>query len=422
MPGGASGLRLACYGWVDEDAGSLASANHLVLDELLRRGAAVDFFANREHVPPPSGLVRDGFRYLGVDPPRSFGSLPGGAQRVANWALAPVARRSWRRRYEPVAGAEHRQHPYDAVLSLSTPPAFTVQGVPTIAWLQGPLQTELEAVRRLRPQITRTSGRLFHAALSAYYRADGLLDRSVLRHCDRVICGSGWAKAQLVRSGCPPDRVSALPYPVDLDTFRPAPEPEEPGSPTILCLGRLDPRKRLDLLLDAFALVLEQVPNARLQIVGRPGYAPNQLSLLDRFPRRDRLTYSPAVPRGHVVELLQRATLLVQPSENENFGTAVAEALACGTSVVVGPTNGTADYLDARSHVFPEYTPSAVSAAVLAGIASGTADAEAARRSARSAATRWFSPASVVDGLLEVVEGATGAPKPGRRERNRSAR
>lgn len=404
MPPGTTGLRLACYGWVDEQAGSLASANHLVLAELLRRGVEVDFYANRRHVPAPPGLVDTGLRYQGVDPPRAAAAVP--PVRGASWVLTPALRGAWRRRYERVAGAEHERDPYDALLCLSTPPAFTIPGVPTIAWLQGPMDTELDAVRRLRDQIVRTSGRLFYAALVAYYRADSILDRSGLRRCDRVVCGSRWAQAQLARWGYPADRLSALPYPVDLDLFRPAPVVAAAGPPTLLSLGRLDPRKRLDLLLDAFALVLDAIPDARLRIVGRPGYAPHQLSLLDGFARQDRVTYCSAVPRSDVVPMLWEATVLVQPSENENFGSAVAEALACGTPVVVGPTNGTADYVDGHSRVFPDYVPEAVSAAVLEVIASARSAPGAVAASARASAERWFPSSSVVDRLIEVVEGA----------------
>jgi glycosyltransferase involved in cell wall biosynthesis len=412
-------LRLACYGWVDEQAGSLASANHLVLAELLRRGVDVDFYANRHHVPPPRGLGGTGFRYLGVDPPGALGALPPAGQRIVNWGLAPLVRRGWRRRYGALVAREHERRPYDAVLSLSTPPAFTVPGVPTVAWLQGPLQTELEAIRRLRRQIVRTSGRAFYAALTTYYRSDLVLSRSVLRDCDRVVCGSSWAEAQIARWGYPRRRISALPYPVDLDAFRPAEGGQAEGPPTLLFLGRLDPRKRLDLLLEAFALVLDDLPDARLRIVGRPGYAPRQLSVLDGFARSDRVTYSPAVPRQEVVPLLQQASALVQPSENENFGSAVAESLACGTPVVVGPTNGTADYVDGHSRVFPDYTPEAVSAAVVDTIDAVRARPEEVAASARSAAERWFSTSSVVDGLLDVVDRAVSDR---REERSRSPR
>ena len=40
--------------------------------------------------------------------------------------------------------------------------------------------------------------------------------------------------------------------------------------------------------------------------------------------------------------------VLAQPSDEENFGSSVAEAQACGLQVIVGATNGNADYLCER--------------------------------------------------------------------------
>jgi glycosyltransferase involved in cell wall biosynthesis len=180
----------------------------------------------------------------------------------------------------------------------------------------------------------------------------------------------------------------------------------DPERPLLVALGRLDPRKRLDLLLDAFAVVLEAVPGARLRIVGRPGYAPNQLSLLERFPRRDAVEYREAVPRQEVPALLREATVLVQTSENENFGSSVAEALACGTPVVVGPSNGTADYIDESSMTFGDYDPRPVADSILTVIQRRAERPGEVRASTRAAAERWFAAPAVADGLLEIIEQA----------------
>jgi glycosyltransferase involved in cell wall biosynthesis len=398
--------RLACYGWVQEQAGSVASANYLVVRELLRRGIEIDFYANREHVPPPAGL--DGaFQYLGFQPPALTRALPG-LQRIANWIVSPVVRAAWRRVYSPAAAERHRARPYGALLSLGTPPAFTIPAVPTVTWLQGPLHTELEAIRRLRKQIVRTSGRTFYLALVAYYLADRLLERRVLDSSGRVICGSKWSRQALVADGLPPERVFALPYPIDLDVFRPSERDPDLDVPLILSLGRLDPRKRLDLLLAAFTRVRAVLPTTRLLVVGRPGYAPNQLSLLERFPLRAAIDYRPVVPREEVPALLQRAAVLVQASENENFGSAVAEALACGTPVVLGRTNGTADYIDGGSRLFERYAPDSISAAIVEAIESRRVDPALASRRARAAAEASFAASAVVERLLDIVEGAVG--------------
>lgn len=402
--------RIACYGWVEEGAGSVASGNYLLLRELLERGVEVDFYAHRQHVPPPRGLQGD-LRYLGFDSPVSLERLPARTRRVSGWLLSPYVARAWRKVYEPVAQRHHRETPYDVVLSLGTPPAFAIPGVPTVTWLQGPQHTELEAIERLRNQIERVSGRAFYASLLAYYTLDGMLQRSILDTSDRVICGSEWAR-QAILSRRPGQRVHALPYPIDLDAFRPAGEVGcDWERPVILSLGRLDPRKRLDLLLDAFELVRERWPGARLRIVGRPGYAPRQLSLVERFPARASVDYEPAIPRASVPEALRRAAVLVQPSENENFGSAVAEALACGVPAVVGPRNGTAEYLDESSEVFERYMPESVARAIVAAVERRRADADAVRASARASAERWFAPEVVADRLLAVCAEAVQASR-----------
>jgi glycosyltransferase involved in cell wall biosynthesis len=173
-----------------------------------------------------------------------------------------------------------------------------------------------------------------------------------------------------------------------------------------LSLGRLDPRKRLDLLLDAFALIVEEIPEARLRIVGRPGYAPNQLSLVKNFRHRAKVEYQGAVPRHEVPALLRETSVLMQVSENEDFGTAVAEALACGVPVVLGTSNGTAEYVDDYSRVFTAHTAEQVAHATREVLGTVVDRPDCVRKSTRANAERWFSPGPVAEQLLEIVESA----------------
>jgi glycosyltransferase involved in cell wall biosynthesis len=405
----ASVKRLACYGWVEPEAGSVASADYLILRELLQRGVEIDFFANREHVPRPPGLDHDAFRYFGFTPPVIDRILP---PRIAGSFFWPLVSARWRAIFGPVAEARHRESPYDAVLSLGTWPAFTVSGVPVVTWVQGPFHTELEAIRRLRRQIWSMSGRTYYLAMVAYYATASLLRRGLLDSSSRVICGSEWARRSIAGRGIPPERVHALPYPIDLELFHPRePQPVDWGSPVLLHLGRLDPRKRLDLLLDAFAVVLRSFPRARLRIVGRPGSARNQLSLIERFPRREQVEYLPHLARPRVPELLHESAVLVQTSESENFGSSVAEALACGVPTVVGPSNGTADYIDETSEIFDAYTPASVAAAIIRVLERRRKEPHLVRHSTRAAAEHWFALSTVVDRLLTVLNGAIDETK-----------
>lgn len=404
-------MKLACYGWVERDAGSVASAGHTVVDELLRRGHRVDLFADRDHVPAPAGIDgRPGFTYVGLARPGAP-LVAGPLREPAAVALGLALRAAWNRRCTEAAAARHAVEPYDAVLALGVAPAFVVAGVPTVAWLQSPTHTELEAIRRLRPLIVRVSGRRHYTALATYYRLRSGLDRRALDNCDEVICGSAWSARALASRGVAAERLHALPYPIDLDRFRPGPPPAG-GGPVLLCVGRLDPRKRLDLLVAAFDVVAATEPAARLLVVGAPGRAPKQLSLLDTSPNRRRIEYRSAVPQATVPGLLRAADVLVQPSENENFGSAVAEALACGVPAMVGPTNGTADYLDATSAVFDSYTPEAVARAIAAVVDRRRHDPAGVARSARAGAERWFAAGAVVDRLEEVLHRAVARRVP----------
>src|SRR5262245_62117365 len=118
-------MRLACYGWVDAEGGSVASANYLVLRELFGRRVAVDLYANEDHVSRPQGLDSNLFQYIGVKPPRPYRHVSPRVQRAVNWAFDPVVRRAWKRIYDPVVAERSRRvGGYDAVLSLGTPPAF----------------------------------------------------------------------------------------------------------------------------------------------------------------------------------------------------------------------------------------------------------------------------------------------------------
>jgi glycosyltransferase involved in cell wall biosynthesis len=169
-----------------------------------------------------------------------------------------------------------------------------------------------------------------------------------------------------------------------------------------LWLGRAVPRKRLDLFLDGMRELRRRRPNVRARLVGNlrgDAFADPLVNAV-----RDDATFSVegAVARTAVPELFGEIDVLVQTSENENFGFSVAESLAAGRPVVLGPTNGTADYAGEAGFVFTRYEPSAVADALEramdAVIEQGAALSEKARREARA----HFAPDTVMDRFVAV--------------------
>ena len=125
----------------------------------------------------------------------------------------------------------------------------------------------------------------------------------------------------------------AIPYPVRLP--RPSPIPGT-GPPRVTFVGRLEPRKRPDVVLRAAPKVLAAVPEARFTFVGRDCVAPGEQPSTDWLRREAlRIGVEHAIQftlcqldRAGVEDQLERATACVFPSEWESFGYVVAEASA----------------------------------------------------------------------------------------------
>lgn len=120
---------------------------------------------------------------------------------------------------------------------------------------------------------------------------------------------------------------------VDLEAFVPDPAARA-TAPTILCAADpAEPRKRVALLAEAFALVREKHPTARLVLAPRPGAA---------APQGPGIEHRNLDTREQLVRANQEAWVHALPSFGEAFGLVLAEALACGTTVV-GPTKALTD-------------------------------------------------------------------------------
>lgn len=101
---------------------------------------------------------------------------------------------------------------------------------------------------------------------------------------------------------------------------------------TLLAVGRLDPQKAQNVLIEAFASVAKQVPNWNLRIVGEGPSRGNLTRLIHSLGMVDRIQMPGAV--ADVSSEYMRSQLFVVPSRFESFGMTTAEALAHGLPAV----------------------------------------------------------------------------------------
>lgn len=114
------------------------------------------------------------------------------------------------------------------------------------------------------------------------------------------------------------------------------------GKRIILFLSRLDRKKGLDLLLRAFADVRRQVPDVFLVIAGEGDAIYTEQLKVDarRLGIADDVLWTGFLGGEAKQAALADATIFVLPSYSENFGIAVAEAMAAGLPVVVSDQVG----------------------------------------------------------------------------------
>ncbi|HEY1687208.1 MAG TPA: glycosyltransferase [Tepidisphaeraceae bacterium] len=111
--------------------------------------------------------------------------------------------------------------------------------------------------------------------------------------------------------------------------------PQIGDCPIILFLGRLSPKKGLDLLIPAFAKA--NIENALLVLAGpdENGYQQQLQNLADQFSISNRVLFTSMLRGIERVEALVDADLFALASYQENFGIVVAEAMAAGCPVII---------------------------------------------------------------------------------------
>jgi glycosyltransferase involved in cell wall biosynthesis len=188
----------------------------------------------------------------------------------------------------------------------------------------------------------------------------GLLARSVLDGVSRaahVACISEATRTDLLASG----RVAPARTSVTYLGVHPSCTPASNGlaaTADLLHVGSTIPRKRIDVLLEVFAGVLRNLPQARLIRIGGP-LTTEQRDLARNLGVLDCIVEMPTLDRDQLADAYRRAALVLLPSDREGFGLPLVEAMACGTPVVASAIPALREVGgDAASYCAPGDVPS----------------------------------------------------------------
>jgi glycosyltransferase involved in cell wall biosynthesis len=137
--------------------------------------------------------------------------------------------------------------------------------------------------------------------------------------------------------------------------------------PLIVFLGRLNFKKGVDVLIDAFAIAAKEHSSAHLAIVGPDdeGLRAELENQVERLGLAARVTFTGALYGEDRTDALAAADVWALSSHSENFGIAVIEAMAAGAATVISPAvNLAPDVLAAGAGLVAEQRPEPFAAAL----------------------------------------------------------
>ena len=222
---------------------------------------------------------------------------------------------------------------------------------------------------------------------------DLVAGRRVLTGAKRLLAVSHAEAADLATLGVPEDAISVIPNPIDLEEFQTPGSGDRfrqrfdlPPGPLVLFLGKITPRKGVDVLAEAFTQLAPRSP-ATLVVAGNDmggGHAARQR--LFGAGLGSRAVFTGLLTGPERLDALSAADVVVYPSEREVFGLVAIEALLCGTPVIVSGDSGCGEVIRATGggQIVPFGDAGALAQAIEHMLTETPAWREAARRAAHT--------------------------------------
>lgn len=184
-------------------------------------------------------------------------------------------------------------------------------------------------------------------------------ERQLIDLADGLVAANPDERADLIwRQRTPTNKVCTVPPGVNLDRFSPG-TPEQrlaaraelglqPDEPTVLFVGRIDPIKGIDTLLEATRLLAQRRPVPTVVLIGGDldanGHPSGALARVaaqaESLGIERHVRFVGAKPQDQLPTFYRAADVVAVPSRYESFGLVAVEAMACGVPVVASRAGG----------------------------------------------------------------------------------
>jgi glycosyltransferase involved in cell wall biosynthesis len=320
---------------------------------------------------------------------------------IAFYARLPAA---LRREFEHLRpDAIIAQSPYDAIPALFARRLAKAESVPVIVEVHGDWRTA-----------TRVYGSRWRRLLSPI---GDVVAVWALRRAD-AIRAIGPAMSKLAEEASGKRPLAVFPTFHDAETYFDTSPAPFPIRPTALWVGTLQRSKNPRLLVEAWPIVAEAIPEARLVVVGSGPLQALVETLKDEYPSRVRM-YSRLAPTELKREF-DAATTLVLPSRSEGLGRVIIESFARGRPVIGTQVGGIPDLVEhgVNGLLVPSNDAGGLASAMVRLLSDGELAARLGRQARAGAEEHRWTPDRYALALLGLIQDTlaraserTGSPR-----------
>lgn len=156
----------------------------------------------------------------------------------------------------------------------------------------------------------------------------------IFGHATRVLAAGRPASDRLRAIGCPQEKIVNFPYWVPIPAIARRVEVRRPVK--FVAIGRLEPVKRFDVVIEAMHLLGQRfgTGTATLRIAGEGSEKTRLLSLVRKYSLDAVVEFTGWLEHDQTMTLLTESDVLVHPADWEPYGVVVLEAMARGKPVI----------------------------------------------------------------------------------------
>lgn len=173
---------------------------------------------------------------------------------------------------------------------------------------------------------------------------NNVLGRYPLKSADKVMVLTEYLKKEMIKKGCPKEKIRIIPQPINTNKFSPVNKDKknelrrkldlQQDKKIALTIGRLNKTKGLDLLHEAVKKI--EKTDLLFCLIGKGPYGK---ILKDKYP--NKIIHPGFVPFEDIDKYYKASDLLIHPSSLEGLPNVVLEAEACNLPVLVKKANYT---------------------------------------------------------------------------------